>query len=162
MMATVYANLIQNKSAPNTVWKNTTIIARNVQVELYEDTDVLNPSLKLVWDDTYPITVNYLYINKFDRFYFIKKMTALTGGGVRIDCAVDPLFTYAAALSSCKLFITREGKVGHPTYIKDSQYPLLTDKEPIAYKLGSTFFNLNSATNTSRNFVLNIMGRKPS
>ena len=156
----VHCNFYLCNSAPNTVFKDNRLLnVTSYTADLYEDTDVLNPSLKMVWNDNYATMFNYVYIQEFKRFYFIKKITAETGGAARIDCHVDVLYTYSRPLANCELYVTREGKEGKPTDIRDSQFPLKATKKIIPYRLASTFFNLNSADRSSRNFVVNLIGR---
>lgn len=156
----VHCNFYLCNSAPNTVYKDNRLLNITAYTaDLYEDTDILNPSLKMVWNDDYATKFNYVYIQEFKRYYFIRKITAETGGAARIDCHVDVLYTYSRPLGNCELYVTREGKEGHPTNIRDTQFPLKATKKIIPYRLASTFFNLNSADTSSRNFVVNLIGR---
>lgn len=134
--------------------------------ELYEDTNITNPELKMAWNSNYATTYNYFYIEEFKRYYFITDMIAETGGAARIKGSIDVLYTYRETLNLTEVLITRQYATPNyrPTYVKDSQFPVHPNRETKTYPLydQQVVFNLANATPTSRNFVLNVMGRTPS
>lgn len=142
--------------------------------ELYDSSNILNPELKLAWDNKYASSANYFYIQQFNRYYFIEDVIAEPGGAARIKGSIDVLYTYHESLEVQDIVITRayesRSKIPTrsdffnsgtgPTYVKDPQYPLLPNREIRTYEFKQiTPFNLTTATNSSPNFVLNIMGR---
>ncbi len=80
------------------------------------------------------------------------------------------MYTYRNSIKATTIFLTRAAQPNlatAETYIKDSQYPLYLDKYVQIFDLkfdderGTINpFNLKNATDTSCNFVLNIMGRR--
>ncbi len=99
--------------------------------ELYDNTDVLKPELKVAWRNEFITLVNYVYIAEFNRFYFIDDVVAEPGGAARLKCSIDVMYTYRNSIKATTIFLTRAAQPNlatAETYIKDSQYPLYLDK----------------------------------
>ena len=62
-------------------------------VTLKADTNLMRPTFIL---KTNPLVYNsnYLYNTFTKRYYYIREITALSGGRISIDCDIDVLFTY--------------------------------------------------------------------
>lgn len=146
---------------PNLIHKNLQN-GYSTTAELYDNTNILNPELKLAWSNNYATGYDMFYISEFKRYYFIKDIIAEPGGGARIKGSIDVLYTYANSISNSLVLITREYDTsGHSlTYVKDSQYPLHANRDIQIYELyGDNPFNLTTANDLTYNFVLNVMGR---
>ena len=122
----------------------------SIAAVLLETSSVINPRLKLAWNDNY-VSCNYLYIPAFNRFYFINNISADVGGIAIIDAHVDVLKTYASA---------RSNKIGsvRSTYIPDNKLPISTGRSLKVIEFTGTDLNIDTATMTSTNFVLNVAG----
>lgn len=175
----VTLKLMRNIDQPNVIHKNVVAIQgyEGVVAELYEDTDILNPSFKLAWDDAI-LQANYIWCPQLQRFYFIDKYIAETGGGMRLNCHVDVLMTYSNYLFRIPMTITRMCftdsdyapavlksplKMG-PTYVRDALFPLKSEKEIKTYQLTQSngeptdVFNIDKATAGSYNYILTVCG----
>ena len=66
-------------------------------VRLNENTDLMGPAFIL---KTNPVVynANYLYADTMGRYYYIDRVTALSGGRISIDCKIDVLHTYRAEI----------------------------------------------------------------
>lgn len=62
-------------------------------VKLKEETDLMHPVFIL---KTNPIVYNsnYLYCTSTGRYYYIDKITAMSGKRIAIECSIDVLYTY--------------------------------------------------------------------
>ena len=134
----------------------------SIAAVLLETSSVINPRLKLAWNDNY-VSCNYLYIPAFNRFYFINNISADVGGIAIIDAHVDVLKTYASAFETCAAVVTREtrsNKIGsvRSTYIPDNKLPISTGRSLKVIEFTGTDLNIDTATMTSTNFVLNVAG----
>lgn len=146
---------------PNLINKNLSN-GYSTTAELYDNTNILNPELKLSWSNSYATSYDMFYIAEFKRYYFIKDIIAEPGGAVRVKGSIDVLYTYANSIGNSTALITREYDTpGHSlTYIKDGQYPLHANRDIQIYELyGNNPFNLTTANDLTYNFVLNVMGR---
>ena len=134
----------------------------SISAVLLETSSVINPRLKLAWNDNY-VSCNYLYIPAFNRFYFINNISADVGGIAIIDAHVDVLKTYASAFETCAAVVTRATRLNQngsarSTYIPDSKLPISTGRSIKAVEFSGTDLNIDTATMTSTNFVLNVAG----
>lgn len=94
--------------------KNEKVI-RNIHFK--EDSSVVNPHIVLKTFEGLT-KYNYVYINDFERSYFIRDMIMRTGGEVEIVCHVDGLYSFRKSLNNC---IVHEARAtgGKGNYIKD-------------------------------------------
>lgn len=144
-----------------TVSKSLTV-QRTVQMTLLSACSILKPRLRLVWADSMS-QFNYLYIPAFGRYYFIDDITADTGGAVIINASVDVLMTYKEQIYLCSGIVTRQSRANQrgsnrATWQADSKLPLTTGRTLKAIEFEGTVLNINTATMTDSNFILNVAG----
>lgn len=99
---------------------------------------------------------NMVYIPFFDRFYHIISADVESAETIILQCEFD-IFTYSTALLSSEFLVTRNENIGS-TYIPDTMLPLKGNKEMKVIEFTGGDFNLDSATENSYNFVLNVAG----
>ena len=136
--------LHKTESAPNVVDKKLTEVAHYTSVRLLDDTSVLTPTIEVresntidsIWD------VNYFYVPKFKRYYFVTDLTA-TAGMYRISGRVDVLKTYASEIKVSSQIITRQEN-RQDRYLHDSMIPISDKQEVIETEFGDTFDDTNS------------------
>lgn len=145
--------------------------------DLYDNTNVLNPELKLVWDNSYVSSANYFYIQEFNRYYFLEDIVAEPGGAARVKGSVDVLYTYKESIGYDHIVITRAfnskpwadtdpsklfSNTTGPTYLKDNKLPLKPNRDIKVYdlKVDPNPFSLDTVSNAPY-FVLNVMGKTP-
>lgn len=154
-------------------------LANGIQTtaELYDNTDIFTPELKLAWNNDYASRINYFYIEEFKRYYFLEDIVAEPGGAARVKGSLDVLYTYHNSIMMDDITITRafNSKIDAPTdisglftnsqgptYIKDSKLPLMPQRLISVKEFNAdNLFNLEVADLSSKNFVLNVMGRTP-
>ena len=93
-------------------------------VDIFKPSSVESPSLVL-HNFTGVSNKNYVYIDKFSRYYFITGITFTSAERVIINLSVDVLYTYASQIKSCKATAIRNENIGK-NYITDSKYPVNT------------------------------------
>lgn len=136
--------LYKTESAPNVVDKKLTEVAHYTSVRLLDDTSVLTPTIEVresntidnIWD------VNYFYVPKFKRYYFVTDLTA-TAGMYRISGRVDVLKSYASEIKVSSQIITRQEN-RQDRYLHDSMIPISDKQEVIETEFGDTFDDTNS------------------
>ena len=146
--------LYKTESAPNVVDKKLTEVAHYTSVRLLDDTSVLTPTIEVresntidnIWD------INYFYVPKFKRYYFVTDITA-TAGMYRISGRVDVLKTYADKIKESNQIITRQQNL-QDKYLHDAMIPISDRQEVIETEFGETFDDSNSL------FVLTTTGQK--
>lgn len=136
--------LYKTESAPNVVDKKLTEVAHYTSVRLLDDTSVLTPTIEVresntidnIWD------INYFYVPKFKRYYFVADITA-TAGMYRISGRVDVLKSYASEIKASSQIITRQEN-RQDRYLHDSMIPISDKQEVIETEFGDTFDDTNS------------------
>lgn len=91
--------LYKNHSRKNVWNKNLTNATNYINITFKENVDILNPVIKLVYNSNY-LGFNYVYIEDFDRYYFIEK-TELINKTYVCYCHVDVIQTYKNSIKEC-------------------------------------------------------------
>lgn len=154
---TFYANANDNRVVDKVLTTTFTSVA-----ELYSDSSIHEPQIKLAWNEALSQS-NYMYIDKFHRYYYIKDVVALTGGAMLIRGKVDPLMSFADSIKLSNAIMTRSQRSGFlgknkGTYVRDEKLPLYPKKLFKVVEFNNPTFNIETASNTSYNFVLNVAG----
>lgn len=157
-------NLYNCSDDPKTVTKSNKTLLLTTNAELYDDTDLENPTLKLGWIDYTTICkANYLYVTEFDKYYFVMDRKTGTGGAMYITCAEDYLSTFDAQIRSLPGVMVRnsnkyqEGSK-RSTWIQDSKLPIQLGREIKCIEFSGSSLNIDTAGAQSDNFVLNVAG----
>ena len=133
-----------------------------VDAVFLETSSIVSPRLKLTWNPAY-LSCNYIHIPAFNRYYFIGDISADIGGIAIIDAHVDVLQTYASAIETCAAVVTRYQRSeqrgsAKSTYIPDRKLPIATGRTLKAVEFTGTDLNIDTASMTSNNFILNVAG----
>lgn len=155
------AILYNNSDDARTVNKTLTG-GTSVSFVLLAPSSIIKPRLRLTWNTAYT-AYNYLYIPDFNRYYFIDDITADTGGAVIINAHCDVLMTYANAIKLCPAIVTRSARLNQhgsarASWIRDNKLPIETGRAVRVVEFVGTDINIDVATMTSNNFVLNVAG----
>mgnify|MGYP003288266865 CR=1 FL=1 len=152
-----YANANDNRVVDKVLTPTFTSVA-----ELYSDSSIHEPQIKLAWNEALSQS-NYMYIGKFHRYYYIKDVVALTGGAMLISGKVDPLMSFADSIKLSNAIMTRSQRSGFQgrnkgTYVRDPKLPVYPKKNFKVVEFSNSVFNIDVATHSSFNFVLNVAG----
>ena len=89
---------------------------------LKEPCSITNPQLMLLaWHREY----NYVYIEDFNRYYFVEDVTYLSNTRVMVQLRVDVLASYRPAILTTNAYIVRASK-SYNVQIPDTFYPTLS------------------------------------
>lgn len=136
--------LYKTESAPNVVDKKLTEVAHFTGVRLLDDTSILTPTIEVrestIIDDLW--TINYFYIPKFKRYYFVSDAVATTGM-FRISGRVDVLKSYKNEIELSSQIITRQENL-QDKYLHDNMIPISDKQEVQEVEFGETFDDTNS------------------
>lgn len=133
-----------------------------VDAVFLETSSILNPRLRLTWNAAY-LSCNYIHIPAFNRYYFVNDISVDVGGIAIIEAHVDVLQTYSQAIETCAAVVTRGQRseqrgAAKSTYIPDSKLPISTGRTLRAVEFTGTDLNIDTASMTSNNFILNVAG----
>lgn len=136
--------LYKTESAPNVVDKRLTEVAHYTSVRLLDDTSILTPTIEVrestIIDDLW--TINYFYIPKFKRYYFVTDAVA-TAGMFRLSGRVDVLRSYKSEILISSQIISRQENL-QDRYLHDSMIPISDKQEVQEIEFGETFDDTNS------------------
>lgn len=101
--------------------------------------------------------INYCYIDDYGRFYYITDVIAKSGDILEIHCKVDVLKTYGEVIKLSRGVCIANENMG-VSYIPDENYPVINKKITKYYEFEGDPFNTTTATDITKNFVLNVAG----
>lgn len=129
--------------------------ATALQCELVYPSNLLNPTIR-VSATSWSASLNYMYIQAFNRYYFITEVTYENGGAVTIQGKVDPLMSYSTAILGLTVNVIRQ-ETGGITNIVDNQITV-TPKQDVSFvKSMVTPFNIRTS-GAEINFCLCVAG----
>lgn len=106
-------------------------LAEITSFKIKGDVDILKPVILL--SNNYALLSNYVYIKKFNRYYFVKNVTALNEDMIQLECEVDVLYTYRRSIMNLSTFVERQ-EFNYSPYVVDSE--LVTQcKREIRYSI---------------------------
>ena len=125
-------------------------------IDMPHDNDILNPVF-IIASNTAVYTANYLHCATYGRYYFIKSVTAMTGGRIAVKCSVDVLQTYATEIKSCNATVIRTATGGKPTMYIDNKFPVYPSKKVVT---STTSAETSNSLNADGGYcyVLNTIG----
>ena len=119
--------LLNNTSPENYLYKTTTQVA-NKQCNLLGETSILDPTLIL--DDVEPDIIsgiNYLYIEEFRRYYFVKNIISVRNGIWALYCHVDVLCSWKDELLQYGTGIVKRQEYKNNLYLDDGIFKCYQD-----------------------------------
>lgn len=119
---------------------------------LLNDTDILNPSIRLKCSAATIATCNYMKISDFGRNYFITSIVALTNGTCMVSGHVDVLSSYASGIRANSAVIGRQATKGvYNLLLQDSTYKVKAKPNISVLQFPSGF--------TDHYYILTVAGR---
>lgn len=104
---------------------------------LKEPTDVVNPVLR-IQTDTNISGFNYVYIERYGRYYFIENIVATPNNFWELRCKVDVLMSFKTQIQALKGTVTRGEKLFNG-YLNDPEYKAYAYTETIVRKFPQSF-----------------------
>lgn len=102
------------------------------QILLKDGCDIDKPTITFSAGAAIMATLNYAYIDTFQRYYWIRSRNMMHNGVCEMTLESDPLQSFSTAIKSCPATIERN-EVDANAYIQDSEYTALA-YEAIATK----------------------------
>ena len=148
------------------VHREPTEIARYDNVTFLESTSIENPIFIIggITDIAEFCNINYAYLPRLGRYYFVDDITMETGGRVALKCSIDVLKTFSADIDSMgKTLITRQANK-RDLLLPDSMLPLKAEKVTQVLSLGSIGLDndTNDADKSGYFLVLSTSGKGDS
>lgn len=89
-----------------------------------EDTSIIQPHFlvsKAALPKNYAL-INYAFVPELNRYFFVDKVTAVTGGCMDFEMTVDPLKTYKDGLMNTGFEVARSEALYDPLYVDPERY----------------------------------------
>lgn len=109
---------------------------------LLDDTNILNPSILFRSTDIDDLEIyNYARIPQFtNRYYYISNKTYLSGGIVRLDMEVDPIYSWYDTYKDTSQLVSRSESIRN-RYIQDGSEPIHSDNFYTYINVGNDVFD---------------------
>lgn len=104
-------------------------------VIIKDSTNLMQPTFIL---KTNPVVynANYLFCSFTNRYYYIRDVTALTGGRIAITCDIDVLYTYRNEILNSSGWVVRSGTTTDTSddyKMLHNDYPFRQDFDTLGY-----------------------------
>ena len=96
-------------------------------VVMKSETDTVHPVLTIQSTENLS-NVNYLYIERYGRYYFAEKPIAVKNGVWEVHCKSDPLMSFKNSLLNITGTVTRSESL-YNGYLNDSEYKALAYRD---------------------------------
>lgn len=96
-------------------------------VVMKSETDTVHPVLTIQSTENLS-NVNYIYIERYGRYYFAEKPIAVKNGVWEIHCKSDPLMSFKNSLLNITGTVTRSESL-YNGYLNDSEYKALAYRD---------------------------------
>lgn len=143
MNSTFYENLSDER------YLNKTITAKytDIPIEMLNPSNVVRPSLK-VSSGLIGQSVNYLYIDELERYYYIRNWS-MENGYIRLECEVDVLMSFKKDIKKQNTIVARNEKFFN-MYLEDNKIKIQNRTAIRTVRFPSGF--------TARNLILGVVG----
>ena len=118
--------------------------------DLRESSDVLNPTITIQSDNI--ITGNYMYIEDFNRYYFITDIECIQKNVWKITAHIDVLMTYKDDIKKLNVIVGRQENAFN-VFLSDSEVKVQQNRQVSTIKFPIDVFNLQGES-----FVLTVAG----
>ena len=129
--------LYQNESDERVIDKTLTQGLQYTTVSILEPSSVTNPRLILASGTDVLTTYNYLYIDTFDRYYYIEDIT-MENGYIILTCRVDVLKSFSAEIKVCRC-VTNRQENKYNLYLNDEKFSALQYQTQQILRFNSPF-----------------------
>lgn len=152
--------LMYNRSDPS-YWLKELSELTTVSGEIKESSSVINPTVIIradIVDNALADNFNYIYIPKWNRYYFVKDMMFTTGNRCEVICEVDDLESNRTELLDCYGYVQRGSRPADwDNYTPDSLIPTKTNVVNRNISFDSSPFNVVSASDPLGSFTFNYL-----
>lgn len=132
----------RSKSETNSINKSVTWI-RTIEGTLKNETSIIDPEIMIEVKDEISLpsltTCNYLYIERFKRYYFIRNVRSVRNNIAVISAHVDVLYTYGDEIKKNQGLILRSAS-NFSKMLDDGTFKIYSNPHIVTKKLtGETF-----------------------
>lgn len=135
--------LYVNSSEKNKIGKNITAVD-TLQGSIKGESSIINPVILIEYND--PTAFNYVYIDTFGRYYFVKDVTVVRNNLLRLQLTVDVLESFKTQILAQSVIIDKN--------TTQFDYYLPDDNWKVNVKTKTDIINFPSGLLESGEFIL--------
>lgn len=113
---------------PRKLGKSMQSVVTGISCSVFGNCSLITPTILLAYNPAI-INANYMYINDFNRWYFIADTSVDAGKKLYVHGVIDVLQTYTNEIKSCTSTCIRNGGIGRPSYVPDNSLPIYQSAE---------------------------------
>ena len=140
--------LMTTRSPKNQLDKELSVLT-TVTGTLKDNTSIIDPVIKIQCNLENVTNCNYMYISKFNRYYFVNDIVSITSNIIEISAHVDVLSTYKQEIR-VNSGITRRQQNNWNLYLNDGSFKIYQNPHVVTKTFPSGFNTME--------FVLAIAG----
>ena len=99
--------ILYNTTSDNRVLSKNVALIKEINAELKDANNVISPTLKIQRFEGWK-KVNYIYIESFNRYYYVNTIKQLLGNAILLDCNVDVLMSNKDAIKNLTCIIDKQ------------------------------------------------------
>ena len=99
--------ILSNTTSDNRVLSKNISLIKEIDAELKDANNVISPTLKIQRFEDWE-KVNYIYIESFNRYYYVNTIKQLLGNTILLDCSVDVLMSNKNAIMNLTCIIDKQ------------------------------------------------------
>ena len=99
--------ILYNTTSDNRVLSKSITPIKQIDAELKDANNVISPTLKIQRFEDWE-KVNYIYIESFNRYYYVNTIKQLLGNTILLDCSVDVLMSNKNAIKNLTCIIDKQ------------------------------------------------------
>lgn len=98
--------VLMTNSSPRNFMNKSVSTVTTVSGALRDECSIVNPIIEIEMASV-PTSVNYMYIQQFGRYYYVRECISVRNGLWRFICEVDPLMSFKSQLMLCQGIVRR-------------------------------------------------------
>lgn len=150
MKITFYKNI----SSDNTINKSLSLVHDVIECVVKQPISIINPIVTIEYNSDINKNCNYVYIEDFNRYYYVTDMQPLTGSRLQIELKVDVLMSFKTQILSLPCIVDKQQSIVSSNKYKDDGSFVTLNK---SY---DTIYNFSGGFNNAGTFVLICAGGK--
>lgn len=148
----LYQNTTENNRVDKSIYLTPVDIINGA---LREETSILKPSI-LLEIASLPL-FNYVCINEFGRYYFVKNISSVRKNLWRIDLEVDVLMTYRTQIKAQTALIARQENTYNEDLVDDLKI-VENDPQITVTEIANSFFKVTTDSSPANYICVTLMG----
>ena len=102
--------ILYTNTSDNHVINKSLILLATLTGNLVNETDIISPIIRISCSDENAVSCNYVYVQEFNRYYYVKSCKCICKGLFEFSLKVDVLKSWWNEFKECDCIIERQEK----------------------------------------------------